>query len=389
MFKSFIMGGFECSTHRNPHGRRVDVIDSTKHDKFARADYERLLRVGMKTARDGVRWHLIESEPFRYDFSSLSEQARAAEQTEIQIIWDFFHYGFPDDLDIFSEDFIERFVSFARATTIFLKSETNQKLLICPTNEISFFAWAAGEVGCFYPYAKNRGDELKKQLVKATITAVEAIRSVASDAVFIQADPVVRVSPDEKTEESIRQALDFHEAQFTALDMLCGSSENEFGKDYPAIIGLNYYVQNQWRHPSGERIYPNHADYVPFHKLLLDNYERYKKPILIAETGIEDEARPEWFRRICREVRLAQVAGAEILGICLYPIINHTAWDSERWCENGLWDAPDEHGNRLIYQPLVNEIEIQKEKFERQFQKLCERLIENETKEYLATDLRR
>ncbi len=359
------MGGFECSTHRNPHGQRVDVINSTKHDLFARPDYERLLSVGMKTARDGVRWHLIETEPFKYDFSSLINQARAVRQTGIQVIWDFFHYGFPDDLDIFSEEFIERFVSFAYETAEFLKNETSEELLICPVNEISFFAWAAGEVGYFYPYAKNRGDELKKQLVKATISATDVIRSTAPQTTFIQTDPAVRVSADEKTEKSIRDAANYHEAQFASFDMLCGKLEKEIGgnEKYLEIPGLNFYVQNQWRHPSGVRIYPNDPAYVPFHKLLLDNYARYKKPILIAETGIEDEARAEWFRRICREVRLAQNAGVEIFGICLYPIINHVAWDDNRWCENGLWDAPDQTGERLIYQPLANEIKLQIKEF--------------------------
>ena len=40
-----------------------------------------------------------------------------------------------------------------------------------PINEISFFAWAAGEVGWFYPYGKNRGGEVKRQLIRAAIAA--------------------------------------------------------------------------------------------------------------------------------------------------------------------------------------------------------------------------
>ena len=106
LFRSYLMGGFECSTHRLPNGKRLDLIASTHHDKFAEADYERLLEMGMKTARDGVRWHLIEKEPYKYDFSSLKQQIEAVNKTGMQIIWDFFHYGFPDDLDIYSQEFI-------------------------------------------------------------------------------------------------------------------------------------------------------------------------------------------------------------------------------------------------------------------------------------------
>ena len=108
-FKSFLMGGFECSTHRDAGGRRLDLIASTRHDEFAEADYARLLDVNIKTCRDGLRWHLIEPEPFRYDFASLEKQIAAVRKTEIEVVWDFFHYGYPDDIDIFSPDFVERF----------------------------------------------------------------------------------------------------------------------------------------------------------------------------------------------------------------------------------------------------------------------------------------
>ena len=81
----------------------------------------------------------------KYDFSSLKNQTQAARKTGIQIIWDIFHYGYPDDLDIFSAEFIERFTAFAASVAEFLAIETKGTLLVCPVNEISFFAWAAGE----------------------------------------------------------------------------------------------------------------------------------------------------------------------------------------------------------------------------------------------------
>jgi hypothetical protein len=60
MFTSFFMGGFECSTHRLRSGRRLDVVHSTRHDALAFSDYRLLQRHGMHTARDGLRWHLID-----------------------------------------------------------------------------------------------------------------------------------------------------------------------------------------------------------------------------------------------------------------------------------------------------------------------------------------
>lgn len=349
------MGGFECSTHLIRGGRRVDVIASSRHDIFAESDYRLLLNEGFRTARDGVRWHLIETESYKYDFSSVINQIRAARKTGIQIIWDLFHYGFPDDLDIFSAEFVERFSAFAAAFTEFLLTEDDRRPLLCLVNEISFFAWAAGEVGHFYPFAVRRGDEMKRNLVRATIAAAKKIKEISPDAFLIQADPVIRVTAaNPKHKES---AAAFHSSQFHALDMLLGKAEPEIGghKTIIDMIGVNYYPFNQWRHPSGRKVLRGHKAYQPFGEILREFYGRYQKPIFIAETGTEDDARGDWFKYICDEVRRAEIAGVPVSGICLYPILNHPGWDDDRHCHNGLWDYANETGNRRIYEPLAAE----------------------------------
>ena len=101
LFDSFFLGGFECSTHKNEARRRLDIIGQTKHDRFALEDYRRLKSVGVLTARDGVRWHLVERSPNLYDFSSVLGQVRAAETAGIQVLWDLLHYGYPDNVDFF------------------------------------------------------------------------------------------------------------------------------------------------------------------------------------------------------------------------------------------------------------------------------------------------
>src|SRR5579871_410094 len=95
-FKTFFMGGFECSTHRRRDGRRLDMIGATGHDRFALQDYTALAQLGIHTVRDGIRWHLIESKPGQYDFSSVRPMLYAARRAGVQVIWDIFHYGWPD-----------------------------------------------------------------------------------------------------------------------------------------------------------------------------------------------------------------------------------------------------------------------------------------------------
>lgn len=361
IFNSYLMGGFECSTHRNWQKRRIDIIAATRHDELAEADYGRMLEVGMKTARDGVRWHLIEREPYCYDFSSVANQVRAAKKTGIQIVWDLFHYGYPDNLDIFSAEFPVRFAKFAEAFVRFLTSEINQTPFICPVNEISFFAWIAGKIGAFYPYRKRCADKLKKQLVRATISGIDSIRVIAPDARFIQIDPAINVTAPIDRPRYRADARKYHLSQFEAFDMISGRRDKELGGNakYLDIIGLNYYSDNQWKHPSGERVFRGNEEYRPFNLILQEYYERYKRPILIAETGIENQARAEWFRYICDEAKIASANGVQLEGICLYPIVNHPGWDDNRHCQNGLWDYPNGDGKREVYKPLAREIESQ------------------------------
>lgn len=361
IFQSYLMGGFECSTHRNWQKRRIDVIAATRHDEFAEIDYARMMQIGLKTARDGIRWHLIEREPYHYDFSSAINQIRAAKKTGMQVIWDLFHYGYPDDLDFFSAEFPHRFAKFALAFAELLMNENNLSPIFSPVNEISFFSWIAGQIGMFAPFGHGRGDDVKFQLVRATIAGIDAIRTVYPAARFVQTDPAIWVTSASKRPSDVTGAKLHRESQFHALEMLIGKRESALGGDpkYLDIIGVNYYFNNQWRFASSRRVERGSKFYRPFNLILEDYFQRFGRPILIAETGIENEARPDWFRYVCGEAKIALEKGVPVEGICLYPIMNHPGWDDNRHCHNGLWDYPDENGNREIYSPLAEEIKHQ------------------------------
>lgn len=358
IFTSYIMGGFECSTHVRFDGRRLDLIEATRHEQFAGADYRRLKQMGITAARDGLRWHLIERSPRRYDFSSVGGQIAAAENSGVQIIWDLFHYGYPEDLDIFSAEFIERFADFSRAFADLHRRETGRPPIVCPVNEISFFSWIAGDIGRFYPFAHGRGDELKRQLVRASIAAIEAVWSVSAGARIVHTEPAVYVAARPAQPEFAEQAEQYRLAQYQAFDMLAGRLAPELGgkPEYLDILGLNYYPHNQWFFPDREMIPPDSSLYRPLREILREIYDRYRRPLFIAETGTEDERRENWFRYVAAEAKAAKTAGVELHGICLYPILNHPGWEDERHCHNGLWDYADEAGNRSIYEPLAKAV---------------------------------
>jgi hypothetical protein len=86
--------------------------------------------------------------------------------------------------------------------------------------------------------------------------------------------------------------------------------------------------------------------------------------MFIAETGIEDEARPAWLAYVGHEAREALRAGVDLQGICIYPVVNHPGWEDDRHCHNGLWDYASERGVRPIFVPLAREIGRQRRAFE-------------------------
>ena len=366
MFQSFFIGGFECSTQRGRDGRRHDLIAATRHDELAALDFERLREVNITTAREGLRWPLIETTPNQYDFASARTILLRAQNARFQILWDLFHYGFPDFTNPFAPDFPERLAAFARAFARFYRDESDETLFICPFNEISFFTFAAGERGLFAPYQSGRGWELKRNCVRATVLATKAVREILPDARFMQIEPVVHIVADPQRPHEQAQAESYRTAQFEAWDMLAGHLAPELGgaEDLLDIIGVNFYPHNQWimsENPAEPRqvIHRGQSLYRPFRQILTEVEERYRRPLFVAETGAEDDERADWLRYVCDETRAARNINVDVKGVCWYPILNHPGWDDDRHCYNGLWDYSDKVGNRQIYEPLAAELHFQ------------------------------
>lgn len=364
LFSSFFIGGFECSTQRRRDGRRLDMIAATRHDRFVAQDYARSVEHGLRTLRDGLRWHLVEPAPGRFDWSSFLPMLRAARDARVQVIWDLCHYGWPDDLDIWSPAFVDRFARFVRAAARIVRDETDQIPFYCPVNEISFWAWAGGDAAKFNPATKGRAGELKRQLVRAAIAGIEAVWEVDKRARIVHSDPLINVLPRSDRPADVAAASAYHNAQFEARDMLSGRLAPELGgrPEYLDVVGVNFYSDNQWI-LSGPTVEFGNPRYRPLNELLCETYERYGRPVAITETGAEGSARAAWLFYVCAEVRAAMAKGVPIEGICIYPIIDYPGWENERHCEVGLFCAASRDGHRPVFEPLAEELRRQQEIF--------------------------
>ncbi|MBB3834676.1 hypothetical protein FHR53_001438 [Xanthomonas arboricola] len=364
VFDSFFMAGFECSSHRRRDGRRLDLLAGTRHDRWAANDYAAVGAHGLRTARDGLRWHLIEQRPGHYDWSSFLPMLHAAQATGTQVIWDLCHYGWPDDVDIWTPQFVERFARFAAAAAQCIRNETDAVPFYAPLNEISFWAWNGGDHARMHPMARGRGFELKHQLVRATIAAIDAVRRVEPRARFVQVDPAIHVAAPNDRPGPRREAERLRLAQFEAWDMVCGRQWPGLGgaPEYLDIIGVNYYSDNQW-YPGGTPILRSSPDHRAFSAILGEFWQRYQRPMIVAETGAEADQRAPWLAHVCDEVALALQHGVAMEGICLYPVLDYPGWDNYRHCPTGLLGYADEHGQRPVDARLAAQLRREHDRF--------------------------
>ncbi len=363
-FDSFLMAGYECSSHRRRDGVRLDLIRATAHDRHIVQDYGLCRRLGFRTVRDGLRWHLIEKSPGNYDWSSWMPALEAAEELGIQVIWDLFHYGSPDHVDQAAPDFPQRFTEFAIAAIEVQQSVSKRPPLVCPLNEINFMSWAV-EVEYFPRVGPKKVGWFKRQLVRTATTAARAIRERWPKAFLTWAEPLVHVAPHSHRRREVRAAEEYRQGQFEAYDWIVGKVEPELGGDpsFVDAVGLNFYPHNQWYY-DGPTIPMGHHEYRPLADMLCEVAERYGKPVFLSETGAEGTGRPSWFHYVCNEVREAMRRGADIRGICWYPITAYPGWDNSRHAEAGLLSTITSEGSRHVDDALFAEMEAQRALFE-------------------------
>ena len=212
---------------------------------------------------------------------------------DLRVIWDLCHYGWPDDIDIWSEAFVARFAAFAAAAARVVAAETEGAPAFCTVNEMSYWAWAGGDVGRIGPLALGQGPVLKRQLVRASIAATRAIRAAVPQARFLHAEPLIHVAAGRAEDADAAGA--YHLAQYEALDMVSGDlcPDLDGGPDCLDVVGVNFYPDNQWVH-GGRTIPLGHHAYRPLRSLLAEVHARYRRPLLVAETGAEGSARAAW-----------------------------------------------------------------------------------------------
>jgi beta-glucosidase/6-phospho-beta-glucosidase/beta-galactosidase len=374
IFPTFFLSGFECSTFLWSDGRRRNLVQETRHREHALEDYRLLQQLGIAVSREGIPWPLADRGD-GYDFSCIDPMIEAMRQTRITPIWDLCHYGYPDDLDPFSDAFSSRFAAYARAATEYVSQRLDVPAFFTPINEITFFSFCGGEWGWVAPYRKTRQDRLRLRvaLCKAAIAAVKAIRAVRPDARMVHVDPLVQVvAPADRPD--LKEAA-WHETwvdTYLAWDILYGKEHPELGgsPEVLDIVGPNNYSfgQMEYReHGPHKALAPGAPGIEPLCELLKRVWERYRRPMVIGETSGMGQGRRDWLHDVVQEAMAAVNEGMDLHGICLFPAVDMPDWHTGAWLHNGICDMVEEGGDlrRVPYQPYVDELRRWQNEFKR------------------------
>jgi len=323
LFPSYWLAGFDCASQVHAGRGRLDLTAELQHDRFAGEDYRMLVPFGLRTVRDGMRWHLVERRPGRYDFGTVEPLRQAAERHGLTVIWDICHYGWPDDVDPLQSGFAERYARLAGAFARYLRDRSDAVPFFVPIVEMSFLAMAIGEWGLFAPFVRGRGYEAKQALVRAAIAGIEAIWAVDPRARIVHAEPLIHAVSPHGRPDLMQKARAMNEGQYEVLDMLAGRREPQLGGNprYLDILGFNFYPHSEFdvRLYSLLRSDPRWRDLA---ELLAQAHARYRRPFLIAETSGVGAGRPAWLDYVSAQAARLLAWGLPLMGICLYPITN-------------------------------------------------------------------
>ncbi|WP_426059325.1 family 1 glycosylhydrolase [Hymenobacter sp. B1770] len=357
IFPTFFISGFECSTFLWKDKKRRNLVHETQHHTFVHEDYEMLRTLGIAVAREGIPWPLVDTNG-QYDFSCIDPMLEALNTNKILPIWDLCHYGYPEELDPFSEDFVARFAAYCRAAAEYVIPKMRGPHFFTPINEITFFSVCGGEWGWIAPYKNTREDrfKLRLNLCKAAIAGVKAIREVEAEARMVHINPLVQVvAPRDRPDLQAAAHEETYVDTFLAWDIIAGKEHPELGgtPEILDIVGANNYSfgQMEYReHGPHEALPPDDDRIKPLCDLLRLVWERYRRPMIIGETSGLEGGRDEWLCDVMEESLAAVEAGMDLHGICLFPAVDMPNWHTGEWLHNGICDLIPE-GETLHRQP--------------------------------------
>jgi beta-glucosidase/6-phospho-beta-glucosidase/beta-galactosidase len=214
-------------------------------------------------------------------------------------------------------------------------------------NETTFFGYMAGEWAWAAPFGRDRETRrrLTVAMARADIAAVRAIRDIIPDARMIHIDPLIHVVPPRDRPDLAEAAhAEAYDDANLAFDVVAGLRHPELGgsPDILDIVGLNNYSFGQMEYrESGPHaaLAPGDPRIRPLCDLIEEAANRYRRPVIVAETSGLGGGRADWLNDVVCECLAAVNRGVDLHGVCLFPAVDMPDWHSGEWVKNGIADV--------------------------------------------------
>jgi beta-glucosidase/6-phospho-beta-glucosidase/beta-galactosidase len=338
-----VIGGFE-STFMPAHDR--DIVETTEHDIRWRDDLELLKHDGVRRLRYPIRWHRVERVRGQYDWSETDTILSHLRDEGFATIVDLVHHtsyplwlsdGFADAR--FSEAYLGYVHEFA------LRYPWIEEYTLF--NEPFSTLFLAGHEAIWPPYDSGlRGFvDLIANVLPAMVEASKMYQRLLPDARHVWVDTCEHHTGSDAPGRA--EAAKANERRFFVLDAFLGrgyDAASEFGKELSAaggerlqsigggtvdVLGLDYYAHCQWHFSADGGTTPSPSP-IPFSDLIGQYWDRYRLPCIVSETNVRGSTsdRATWLKYVLEQCELAQTAGVPLEGLCWFPSVDSTDWDS-------------------------------------------------------------
>jgi beta-glucosidase len=348
-----IIGAFE-STYLPRHD--ADIFESTAHDVHWREDLQLLRNCGVTRLRYPIRWHRVEAEEGVFNWQDTDTVLHHLRDNGFSPIVDLVHHtSYPRWLEDGFAD--PRFhTAYRRYTEEFARRYpwvTEYTLF----NEPFSTLFLTGHEAIWPPY--HRGlDTFVSQLLNVLPAVAEASRTYAEllpGAKHVWVDTCEHHTGAGASGSAYARMA--NERRFLVLDSFLGQGYDPHGpmgdllRDAGGealqslepgridVLGMDYYAHCQW-HFDDQGGYPNTPYPMPLAQQIFSYWDRYRLPCLITETNVRGSTsdRATWFKYVLEQCERAREMGVPLEGLCWFPVIDSTDWDTLLYRNDGHID---------------------------------------------------